>query len=337
MTDLHEFIRAMPKVELHLHLEGTLEPGLLLELAARNGVEVPFGTEDEARAAYHFDDLQSFLDVYYAGTSVLREEQDFYQLTRSYLDRMHAENVRHVEVFFDPQSHTERGVAFDTVIDGIWKALQDAGSEYGLTSRLIMCFLRDRPESEAAATLEDGLRYKDRIVGVGLDSGELGNPPSKFEAVFGQARERGMRAVAHAGEEGPPEYVWEALDLLGAERIDHGVRAIEDPDLVERLSTKRIPLTVCPLSNVALGVFDSIEDHNLRQLMAAGLTATVNSDDPAYFGGYITQNFIAATDALGLDKSDLLRLVRNSVEAAFIGDKQKTRLLAELAEVSDQH
>ncbi len=337
MSDLADFIREVPKVELHLHLEGTLEPELKLELASRNEVKLPFGSVDELRAAYEFDDLHSFLDIYYSGTAVLREEADFYALTRAYLDRMHEENVRHVEVFFDPQTHTNRGIEFDVVIDGIWKALRDAESENGLTSRLIMCFLRDLSAESAMETLEHGLRFRDRITGIGLDSAEVGNPPSKFTDVFDRARTEDLRAVAHAGEEGPPDYITEALDLLGVERVDHGVRCLEDPDLVERLAGSRTPLTVCPLSNVALGVFDSLEDHNLKRLLDSGLAATVNSDDPAYFGGYLTENYLQVADALDLGKDDVVRLVRNSIEAAFVDDKRKAGLLADLAEVSERH
>ncbi len=286
---------------------------------------------DEIREAYDFSNLQSFLDIYYAGARVLRERQDFYDLTRAYLERAHEDNVRHVEIFFDPQTHTERDVDFATVLDGIHSALADGESRLGITFRLIMCFLRHLSADEAMATLEDALPFKDRIDAVGLDSSELGHPPSRFTEVFDRARREGFLTVAHAGEEGPPEYIWEALDLLKVERIDHGVRCLEDPALVERLAKDKIPLTVCPLSNVKLRVFDTLEQHNLKELLAKGLHVTINSDDPAYFGGYIGENYRRTQQALDLDADDIRTLARNSFEASFLSDAEKERHIAAVA------
>ena len=282
-------VRRLPKAELHLHIEGTLEPELMFALADRNGIELPFADVDAVRRAYVFSDLQSFLDIYYAGCRVLLTEQDFFDLTWAYLQRAHADGVRHAEIFFDPQTHTERGVAFTTVLDGITGALQSAESELGMTSGLILCFLRHLDAASAMATLEQGLAHRDALLGVGLDSSEVGNPPEKFVEVFAKAREAGLHVVAHAGEEGPPDYIRQALDLLGAERIDHGVRCIEDQALMDRLARESIPLTVCPLSNVCLRVVDRLGDHPLPAMLGRGLRATVNSDDPAYFGGYVGQ------------------------------------------------
>ena len=327
---MEEFIRGMPKVELHLHIEGTLEPELLFEMAERNGVKLRFGSIEELRAAYNFTDLQSFLDIYYEGAGALLERRDFFDLTWAYIVRAHADNVRHTEIFFDPQTHTDRGVPFETVIKGIHEALVAAESELGMSTRLILCFLRHLSAEAAMATLEQALPYRDRIVGVGLDSSELGNPPSKFTDVFERARAEGFRAVAHAGEEGPPEYIQEALDVLGVERIDHGVRCVEDPELVERLRVEAMPLTVCPLSNVKLRVFDTMADHNLGQLLELGLTATINSDDPAYFGGYMNDNFLAVHSALGLERQQYLSLTANAIEASFIDQERKASLRAEL-------
>ena len=323
------FIREMPKVELHLHIEGSLEPELLFTLAERNGRALRFRSIEEVRAAYHFHNLQSFLDIYYEGMSVLLHEQDFYDLTWAYLKRVHAEHVRHVEIFFDPQAHTERGVPFETVITGIHRALDEAAARLGITSKLIMCFLRHLPAASAMETLEEALPFKDRIVGVGLDSSELGNPPERFAAVFERARAEGLLTVAHAGEEGPAAYIWGALDALGARRIDHGVRCVEDPALVERLRAERIPLTVCPLSNVKLCVFDTMADHNLKHLLDLGLCVTVNSDDPAYFGGYLTENYLAAQQALALSRDDIIQLAKNAIEAVFLSAEEKQRLMAE--------
>ena len=326
---METFIREMPKVELHLHIEGSLEPELLFALAERNGRALRFGSVEEVRAAYHFHNLQSFLDIYYEGMSVLLHEQDFYDLTWAYLERVHAEHVRHVEIFFDPQAHTERGVPFERVITGIHRALDEAGARLGITSKLIMCFLRHLPATSAMQTLEAALPFKDRIIGVGLDSSELGNPPERFAAVFDRAREAGFLTVAHAGEEGPPSYIWGALDALGARRIDHGVRCVEDSALVERLRAERIPLTVCPLSNVKLCVFDTMADHNLKHLLDLGLCATVNSDDPAYFGGYLTENYLAAQRALSLDRNAIIQLAKNAIEAVFLSAEEKQNLMAE--------
>jgi adenosine deaminase len=327
---MEDFIRNIPKAELHLHIEGTLEPELMFEIGERNGVAIPFASVDEVRRAYEFSDLQSFLDIYYQGADVLREERDFYDLTRAYVERVHAENVRHVEIFFDPQTHTDRGIPFETVIKGIHAALHDADRELGISSGLIMCFLRHLSAEAAMATLEQALPHKVLIVAVGLDSSEVGHPPEKFVEVFDRARSEGFLTVAHAGEEGPPDYIRQALDLLKASRIDHGVRCIEDERLVARLKSDQIPLTVCPLSNVQLRVFDTMSEHNLKRLLDLGLCVTVNSDDPAYFGGYITENFLAAQRALNLSSDDVVQLVRNSFNAAFLGVERREELLAEV-------
>ncbi len=327
---MDEFLRDIPKVELHVHLEGTLEPELMLELAVRNRVRLPYRSAEEVRRAYQFTDLQSFLDVYYAGARVLVTERDFADLTSAYLARVADQTVRHVEMFFDPQTHTERGVAFETVVTGIHRALADARERLGVSAKLILCFLRHLSAEAAMATLEQALPFKDRIVAVGLDSSEVGHPPEKFARVFERARAAGFRAVAHAGEEGPPEYVWQALDRLGAARIDHGVRCVEDPRLVERLGRDAVPLTVCPLSNVRLRVVKSLAEPGLTRLLDLGLRATVNSDDPAYFGGYVLEKFGATRAALGLTRGDVERLVRNSIEAAFLDEPEKQRLRDEL-------
>ncbi len=329
-----DFIQSLPKAELHLHIEGTLEPELMLALAARNGIILPYDSVEALRAAYDFGNLQDFLDLYYQGMSVLQAEEDFYDLTWAYMERAAAENVRHAEIFFDPQGHTERGIAFTTVIDGIHRALTDAEVKLGLTSRLILCFLRHLDEDSALATLAQALPYKDRIVGVGLDSSELGHPPEKFERAFARSREEGFRAVAHAGEEGPADYVRGALDALKVERIDHGVRCLEDPALVERLAAGRVPLTVCPLSNLRLCVVDDMAAHPLRRMMELGLFVTVNSDDPAYFGGYVNENYAAVQDALGLSRADLAALARNSIEASFLEPEAKRALIAEVDAVA---
>jgi adenine deaminase len=311
---LEDLIRRIPKAELHIHIEGSLEPELMFEIAKRNGVRLRYPSVDALRRAYQFSDLQSFLDIYYEGASVLREERDFYDMTIAYLRRAAVDNVRHAEIFFDPQTHTGRGVAFETVINGITGALRDGP----ISTRLILCFLRHLSAESAMQTLEEALPFKDRIVAVGLDSSEVGNPPSKFAAVFTRARSEGLRAVAHAGEEGPPSYIREALDILGASRIDHGVRCLEDPRLVDELVSRRIPLTVCPLSNVKLRVFRSMQDHNLRTLLQRGIVATINSDDPAYFGGYVVDNYLAVAEALGLTEDDIRQLARNSFDASFL-------------------
>ncbi|MGO4594269.1 adenosine deaminase [Leifsonia sp. 2TAF2] len=332
MTDAltDDALNALPKAELHLHIEGTLEPELAFELAARNGIELPYADVADLAAQYDFDDLQSFLDLYYATMAVLRTREDFADLTRRYLRRAHTQGVRHVELFFDPQAHTSRGVAFDDVVDGIGDALDEAQSELGISGALILCFLRDQPVESAEEALTAGLTRTDRIIGVGLDSAEVGYPPSLFEGVYARARAAGLHGVAHAGEEGPPAYVREALDLLHAERIDHGIRSIEDPELVARLAAERIPLTVCPLSNVRLRATPDLRDHPLLRLDAAGVPVTINSDDPAYFGGYVGQNFAAVRDALGLTEERARRFARTSIEASFASDDRKAELLAEL-------
>ncbi len=325
-----DLIRRIPKAELHLHVEGTLEPEMMMALADRNGVELPYASVDEIRRAYDFTNLQSFLDIYYAGAEVLREQQDFYDLTRAYLERAAADNVRHVEIFFDPQTHTDRRIPFTTVVEGIHGALVDGEKELVITFRLIMCFLRHLSASDAMETLEDALAFKDKIHAVGLDSSEVGHPPSRFTEVFDRAREEGFLTVAHAGEEGPPSYIWEALDLLRVERIDHGVRCLEDPALVRRLVDEQVPLTVCPLSNVKLRVFDTLEQHNLKELLQAGLCVTVNSDDPAYFGGYIGENFLRTQQALDLSRADIRLLATNAFQASFLSDAEKQRHIAAL-------
>ena len=318
MTALKEFIEEMPKVELHLHIEGSLEPEMLFELAQRNNIRIPFANVEDVRKAYNFSNLQDFLDIYYQGMNVLQTEQDFYDLTWAYLSKCAAQNVMHVEIFFDPQGHTERGIKFETVLDGITSALKDGEDKLSITSRLIMCFLRHLSEDDAFATLEKALPYKNKIIGVGLDSSEVGHPPSKFARVFARAREEGFLVVAHAGEEGPPEYVYEALDLLKINRIDHGNRSLEDDVLVKRLVAEGKALTVCPLSNLKLCVVDDLKNHPLKKMLDLGIKATVNSDDPSYFGGYMNENLIRITDALGLDKGDLLTLTKNSIDACFI-------------------
>jgi len=329
---MEAFIRDMPKVELHIHIEGSLEPELMFELAGRNGVPLRFKSVEEVRKAYQFTNLQSFLDIYYEGASVLLKEADFYDMTWAYLEKASAQKVRHSEIFFDPQTHTDRGVPFETVIKGIWRAQVDAEAQLNITSKLIMCFLRHLSAEEAMQTLEQALPYKDWIVAVGLDSSEVGNPPEKFSAVFDEARLQGLLTVAHAGEEGPPEYIWQALDLLQAKRVDHGVRSEGDAKLVERLTKEQIPLTVCPLSNVKLRVFESMEDHNLKRLLDLGLCVTVNSDDPAYFGGYMTENYLAVQQALDLDVEDICCLAQNAIQASFISQQEKQGLLDELGD-----
>ena len=323
-------IRRIPKAELHVHLEGTFEPELMFALAGRNGVTLPYRTVDEVRRAYRFTDLQSFLDIYYAAARALLREADFYDLTWAYLERMHGEGVRHVEPFFDPQTHTDRGVPFAAVVDGITRALADGRARLGISSRLILCFLRHLPADAAMRTLEQALPFRDRIAGVGLDSSERGHPPADFAAVFERARGEGFRPVAHAGEEGPPEYVWQALTLLGVVRVDHGVRCLEDPKLVERLVADRVPLTVCPLSNVKLRVVPSLADHPLKRMLDRGLCVTLNSDDPAYFGGYITDNYLAVARAFSLSAAEIVTMARNAIDATFLDETDKQKLRAEL-------
>ena len=328
MNASDDFIRSLPKAELHIHIEGSFEPELMFEIARRNRVPIPFDSVEAVRAAYEFEDLQSFLDIYYQGMAVLLEERDFHDLTMAYLRRARDDGVVHAEIFFDPQGHTGRGVAFDTVLNGIWRALRDGERELGITSRLIMCFLRHLDEDDAHRTLDEALAHRDRIAGVGLDSSEVGHPPGKFERVFAKAREAGLAAVAHAGEEGPPDYVEEALDLLRVERIDHGNRALESPALIERLAAGQVPLTVCPLSNLKLRVVTDLREHPLKRMLDSGLRATVNSDDPAYFGGYVLDNFAAARDALDLSADDIVTLARNSITASWADAARKERWLA---------
>ena len=321
------FIASLPKAELHLHIEGSLEPELMFALAQRNGVRLAFDSVEAIRTAYDFSNLQDFLDIYYQGMAVLRCEQDFFDLTAAYLGRAAADSVCHVEIFFDPQGHTVRGVPFAAVVGGITRALAEAEAR-GITSRLIMCFLRHLPESEAEATLDEALPFLSFIHGVGLDSSEAGHPPEKFARVFARARSLGLKIVAHAGEEGPPEYVWQALDVLKVDRIDHGNRALEDAALVSRIVADGLTLTVCPLSNLKLCVVDDLASHPLRRMLAAGLRATVNSDDPAYFGGYVNTNFIAVADALDLSRAEIVQLARNSFTGSFLPVADQARHLA---------
>ncbi len=329
-TAMDAFIRDIPKAELHVHIEGTLEPEMLLELGERNGVELHCASAEECRAAYHFNGLQHFLGLYYAGVEVLVTARDYYELTTAYLRRAHADGARHVEVFFDPQSHTSRGVPFAVVVEGIRRALVDAERQLGVSSGLIMCFQRDRSPASAIIALETARPYRHIIAGVGLDSAEVGHPPREFEDVFRVAREAGFRTVAHAGEEGPAEYITEALDLLKVERIDHGVRAIDDRTLQRRLAREQIPLTMCPLSNLELQVTPDLAQHPLKRLLDAGLRVTVNSDDPAYFDGYLAANYAAVQHALGLTRADVAALARNSITASWLPSARQTKLLAEI-------
>ncbi|MGS0742366.1 adenosine deaminase [Glaciimonas sp. GG7] len=333
-ADLKSFIEGLPKAELHLHIEGTLEPELLFALAQRNQVKLSYQTIDELRAAYAFNDLQSFLDLYYAGAKVLQTEQDFYEMTAAYIAHCRTDNVLHAEIFFDPQTHTERGIGIDIVFSGIARALREARQEDGFSSAMIMSFLRHLSEEDAFATLEIALplreQYRDLWIGIGLDSAERGNPPEKFAKVFARCRQLGFHTVAHAGEEGPPEYVRNSLDLLQVERIDHGVRSEEDPALMLRLAQERTPLTVCPLSNLKLRVVDNMADHNLARLLHAGIAVTINSDDPAYFGGYMNANYLAVAESLQLSRTELVQLTRNSFEASFLPPVEKQRFLQKL-------
>ncbi|HZW21089.1 adenosine deaminase [Noviherbaspirillum sp.] len=327
---LRDTLTQMPKAELHMHIEGSLEPELIFALAERNQVKLNYASVEDLRRAYAFTDLQSFLDIYYAGASVLLKEQDFYDMTWAYLQRAKADNVRHAEIFFDPQTHTDRGVPFATAINGIHRALKDAREEWGMSAAIIMCFLRHLSEEAALETLEQSLPHRDKFIGVGLDSSERGHPPEKFARVFARCKELGLRLVAHAGEEGPPEYIRTALDLLKVERIDHGVRCLEDSALTQRLAREKVPLTVCPLSNIKLRVFDKVADHNMLRLLDAGLVVTVNSDDPAYFGGYVNENFLQMFEALPLDKNHAYRLARNSFAASFLDAQAKQKFLDEV-------
>jgi adenosine deaminase len=329
-VDAAELARRLPKAELHIHIEGSLEPELAFRLAQRNGVALPYASAAELRKAYAFSSLQSFLDIYYAGASVLLKEQDFYDMAAAYLERAAADNVLRAEIFFDPQTHTARGVPIATVMNGLHRACADAKARFGIDAELILCFLRHLSEDDGFAVLEEALPHRARFIGVGLDSSEIGHPPEKFARLFERCRALGLRRVAHAGEEGPPAYVRAALDVLGAERIDHGVQSLKDPDLVKRLARERVPLTVCPLSNVKLRVFPKLSDHNLPQLLAAGLVATVNSDDPAYFSGYINDNFAQVLDATGLGAQQAYTLARNSFEASFAAESARTRYIEAL-------
>jgi adenosine deaminase len=326
--DLDRLIQRLPKVELHLHIEGTLEPEMVFQLAAKHGVALKYPSVDALRAAYSFGDLQSFLDIYYAGCDVLRDEDDFRAMAAAYFDRAAADGLVHAELFFDPQTHTVRGVPMEVVIGGLRRAMDDARARHGITSSLILCFLRHLSEEDAEATLDAALPFRSELVGVGLDSGERGNPPSKFQRVYARARSHGLRPVAHAGEEGPAAYVREALDLLGAERIDHGVRCVEDDALVERLVRERIALTVCPLSNVKLCVFPDMARHNFKSLLDRGLKVTINSDDPAYFGGYIADNYRAVARALPMTADDLVTCAVNAAEATFLPAAERDALVA---------
>jgi len=328
-----DFIRALPKAELHVHIEGTLEPELLFALATKHGIKLPYRSAAELRAAYSFADLQSFLDLYYTAANVLRDAADFHALASAYLRRAHADGIVHVEVFFDPQTHTARGIPMAAVMAGLTQALDEAQAQTGITHRLILCFLRHLSAEAAMQTLEQALPWRDQLTAVGLDSSEQGNPPAKFTAVFERARTLGLLSVAHAGEEGPPAYIEEALDLLQVRRIDHGVRCVEDPLLVARLARERVPLTVCPLSNIRLRVFERMSDHNLKFLLDQGLCVTVNSDDPAYFGGYLLDNYLAVATDLGLSHAQLAQLARNSFEAAFIEPAVKQRWYARIDEL----
>lgn len=325
-ADAGALIARLPKIELHLHIEGTLEPEQLFAFAQRNGVALGHSSVEALREAYNFHNLQSFLDLYYQGAAVLQTELDFYELTMAYLERVAAQNVVHTEIFFDPQTHTHRGIAMGTVIDGITRALAEGEQRLGVSSQLIMSFLRHLDEEDAFATLKQAEPYLDRIAAVGLDSAEVGHPPSKFERVFAATRSLGLPAVAHAGEEGPPEYIWEALDLLNVARVDHGVRSVEDPALISRLVNDAVPLTVCPLSNTRLCVFPDMQAHTLKQMLDYGLKATINSDDPAYFGGYMTENFEAVQQAFDFDTEALLTLSLNAVEASLLSNEEKVRI-----------
>ncbi len=332
---LHNFIKGLPKAELHLHIEGTLEPELMFTLAKKNEVELPFASVEDVRAAYEFDDLQSFLDIYYQGAAVLITESDFAELMSEYLERAIADGVRHAEIFFDPQTHSERGVDIGTVIGGFRKAQAEFADS--ISTSLILCFLRHLPPHAAVDTFEAARPYLDDIMGLGLDSSEVGNPPERFVEAYALGRDAGLRLVAHAGEEAGPDYVWAALDVLGAERIDHGVRAEDDPELVERLVREQIPLTMCPLSNQELQVVPDLRDHNLKRLLDRGVKVTINSDDPAYFGGYVAENYAMAATALGLTRTEVGRIARNSIEASFVDDERKAELLTELDQYLASH
>ena len=324
---LETFIKNIPKAELHLHIEGTFEPELMFEIAKRNNIKIKYQSIEELKKAYDFDNLQDFLNIYYEGAGVLIKEQDFFDMTWAYLEKVHSQNVIHTEIFFDPQTHTDRGIKFDTVVRGISKALAEGKNKLGINSKLIMCFLRHLNEESAIKTLNEALNYKNLITAVGLDSSEIGNPPSKFQKVFEQAKKNGFLTVAHAGEEGPSEYVWEALKLLKVSRIDHGNNSLDDDKLVTELANRKIPLTVCPLSNLKLKIVSNLNKHPLRTMLKKGLLVTINSDDPAYFGGYINENYLAISKALNLSKEEIYLLAKNSFEASFLNDKEKNEMI----------
>ena len=328
--NISDFIIKTPKTELHLHIEGSLEPELMFKLSKRNKIEIPFKSVDEIKSAYNFTDLDSFLKIYYEGSNVLINEEDFFDLTWEYILRCKKDNIVHTEIFFDPQSHLPRGISFDTVINGIHKALKRANAEFGITSKIIMCFLRHLDEQQCFEVLNHALRHKDKIIGVGLDSSEKGNPPQKFKSLFEAAINEGFLTVAHAGEEGPPEYIWDSLNLLKVKRIDHGVQCLKDDQLVEKLRQNNIPLTVCPLSNVKLCVFDKLENHNLKKMLHKGLRVMVNSDDPAYFGGYLNTNLIETAKALKLSLEDIKTLIQNSFKSSFLDEKTKNNWLSKI-------
>ncbi|KIF52347.1 adenosine deaminase [Vibrio owensii] len=334
---MNAFIQGLPKVELHLHIEGSLEPELLFELAQRNNIDIPYESPQALRKAYEFEDLQSFLDIYYQGANALRTEQDFYDLTWAYLERCKADNVIHTEIFFDPQTHTDRGIEFETVINGIHRAMQDGSEKLGITSQIIACFLRHLSEESAIETLQSIIKHKDKIVGVGLDSSELGHPPEKFKRAFQQAKEAGLLTVAHAGEEGPAQNIIDSVEMLGVSRVDHGVRCVEDASLVEALIESKMPLTVCPLSNIKLCVFDEMEQHNIVDLLRKGVAVTINSDDPAYFGGYMTDNFMAVSNAHPMTKPELAQFTINAINASFISEALKAKYRAQVADYLANH
>jgi adenosine deaminase len=333
-TSIENFIKGIPKAELHLHIEGTLEPELMFKIAKRNNQKIKYESVEELKKAYNFDNLQDFLDIYYEGAGVLIEERDFYDMTWAYLEKAHSQNIIHTEIFFDPQTHTDRGIKFGTVITGIHKALEDGRSKLGISSKIIMCFLRHLSEEAAAKTLEEALEYKELITAIGLDSSEIGHPPSKFQEVYAKARREGFLAVAHAGEEGPANYVWEALNLLKVARIDHGNRSLDDEKLVRELIDRKIPLTVCPLSNLKLKVIRSLKQHPLKIMLDKGLLVTINSDDPAYFGGYIEENYLAISEALNLSKQDISRLANNSFMASFLDEETKKQMVKKVHKYS---
>ena len=330
MEEIAKFIREVPKTELHLHIEGTLEPELMFDLAKRNDIKIPYSNVDEVKSAYNFSNLETFLNIYYEGSKVLINEQDFFDLTWSYAVKCREDNIVHTEIFFDPQAHLSRGIKFETIINGINKALLKANKEFGLTYKIIMCFLRHLDEKSAFEVLDQAIEHKDKIIAVGLDSSEKGNPPSKFKNVFKKAIKEGFLTVAHAGEEGPPEYIWEAINLLEVKRIDHGIQCLKDKKLTKELRNKQIPLTVCPLSNVKLCVFKNLKEHNLKNMLNAGLMVMVNSDDPAYFGGYVNDNLVESQVALNLSKNELKTLIINSFKSSFLSEEKKMQWIKKI-------